>query len=192
MQQSNYKKIQAVLIFVLLILLVVGLFFLVKELFSSSKLNFTALITIVVSFATIFFSKQQEYKIKIANQLHEKKIPIYEKIIEFIFSIAFQKKLGEKKPSEKEVMKFFVNTTKDLVIWGSKDIIEAYGNFKEESQNLPNAENNSPMKILSKVEDLMFAIRKDLGHNDIGMKRGDIMRLYITDLSEHLNKSNTD
>ena len=188
MKQSNYNKLQVVLVFTLLCLLAIGCFFFLKGLFTNT-VNFTALVTIVVSFATVFFSKQQEYKIKIANQLHEKKIPVYEKIIEFIFSVTFQEKLGKKKLSEKEVMGFFVNTAKDLVIWGSKDIIEAFGKFREELQELPNSENNNPMKILNEVEDLMFAIRKDLGHEYIGTKRGDIMRLYITDLSNHLNKS---
>lgn len=189
MKQSDYKNLQQILVFILLILFVVGCFLFLKELLSSSnKLNYPALITIIVSFVTVFFSKQQEYKIKIANQLHEKKIPVYEKIIEFIFSVTFQEKLGEKNPSEKDIMKFFSNTSKDLVIWGSKDIIEAFGKFREKLQEL-SLENNNPMKILNEVEDLMFAIRKDLGHDYIGTKRGDIMRLYITDLQKY--KSNT-
>ena len=190
MKQSDYKNLQKILVFILLILFVIGCFIFFKELLNSSnKLSYPALITMVVSFITVFFSKQQEYKIKIANQLHEKKIPVYEKIIEFIFSVTFQEKLGEKKPSEKEIMKFFANTAKDLVIWGSKDIIEAFGKFREELQKT-SLENNNPMKILSEVEDLMFAIRKDLGHEYVGTKRGDIMRLYITDLPQYLKKSN--
>ena len=63
--------------------------------------------TVIVSVLTVMLSKRQEHKVETQAQLRERKVPVYEKIIEFIFTITFAKKLGKKQPSEKEMIKFF-------------------------------------------------------------------------------------
>lgn len=143
--------------------------------------------TILVSVITIMLSKRQEHKVEIESQLRQKKIPIYEKLIEFIFLITFAEKLGKKQPSEKEMIQFFADTTKDLVVWGSKDMVKAFGDFRENL--VSSTEGGEPKKVLATVEDLMFAIRKDLGHKHVGIKRGDILRLYISDLNNYFPKN---
>jgi len=57
--------------------------------------------TIFVSVATVMLSKRQEQKVEIAAQLRQKKVPVYEKIIEFIFLITFAAKLGKKSSNRK-------------------------------------------------------------------------------------------
>jgi hypothetical protein len=146
--------------------------------------------TILVSVVSVLFSKKQEHKVDIENQLREKKIPIYENIIEFIFLITFAEKLGKAQPSEKETIAFFADTTRDLVIWGSKDIVKAFGDFKDMLASF--AENGDTAGMLATLEDFLFAIRKDLGHKQTKVKRGDILRLYINDvdaLFPQLNKA---
>lgn len=137
--------------------------------------------TVFVSVATVMISKRQEQNVEIAAQLRQKKIPIYERMIEFIFRITFASKLGKKEPTEKEIIQFFADTTKDLVIWGSHDIVKAFGDFREAMMSIPNGGDTS--HVLASVEDFLFAIRKDLGHTS-KVKRGDILRLYINDLPE--------
>jgi formate hydrogenlyase subunit 3/multisubunit Na+/H+ antiporter MnhD subunit len=87
--------------------------------------------TVVVSVVTVMLSKRQEQKVEIENQLRVKKVPVYEKIIEFIFLITFAEKLGKKQPSEKEMIKFFADTTRDLVIWGSHRVGSYFVNSME-------------------------------------------------------------
>ena len=41
-------------------------------------------------------------------------------------------------------------------------------------------------KLMFGVEDLFRAIRKDLGHGDLLLQRGDILRLYINDVDTFL------
>lgn len=143
--------------------------------------------TILVSVITIMLSKRQEHKVEIEAQLRQKKIPIYEKLIEFIFLITFAEKLGKNQPSEKEMIQFFADTTKDLVVWGSKEMVKAFGDFRENLMS--SVEGGEPKKVLATVEDLLFAIRKDLGHKHVGIKRGDILRLYINDLNNYFPKN---
>ncbi len=141
--------------------------------------------TIFVSVATVMLSKRQEQKVEIAAQLRQKKVPVYEKIIEFIFLITFAAKLGKKAPTESETIQFFADTTRDLVIWGSHDMVKAFGDFREAMMSIPS--DGDSRHILASVEDLLFAVRKDLGHNS-RVKRGDILRLYINDLPDYFSK----
>lgn len=138
-----------------------------------------------VSVATVMLSKRQEQKVEIAAQLRQKKVPVYEKIIEFIFLITFAAKLGKRAPTESETIQFFADTTRDLVIWGSHDMVKAFGDFREAMMSIPSHGDSS--HILASVEDLLFAVRKDLGHNS-RTKRGDILRLYINDLPDYFSK----
>lgn len=185
--QKIKKVFQSIIGFILIALLIWGAYLLFKAvgaIFSSVDPKLAAGMiagsaTIFVSVITVLFSKKQEHKVDIQNQLREKKIPIYENIIEFIFLITFAEKLGKEQPSEQEMIKFFADTTRDLVIWGSKDIVKEFGNFRDTLTNL--ADTSDTTVMLACVEDLFIAIRKDLGHNVSGIKRGEILRLYIND-----------
>ncbi|WP_166835951.1 hypothetical protein [Rheinheimera pleomorphica] len=136
---------------------------------------------------------------EIKAQLRQKKVPVYERIIEFIFLITFAEKLGKKFPSEREMVQFFADTTRDLVIWGSKDMVKAFGDFRnqiivpqitsESSQINAGAKIAEASRIMGAVEDLLFAVRKDLGHSTAGVKRGDLLKLYINDVEKYFPQS---
>jgi len=184
------EKTQILIGLVILAALSIGAYFLLGKVWTLFKSIdpqlgaglIVASATVIVSVISILFSKRQEHKIDISNQLREKKLPIYEKIIEVIFLITFAEKIGKEQPSEEELIKFFADTTRDLVIWGSKDILVAFANFKDGIAELSEGENAA--KAMISVEDFLFALRKDLGHSD-SKKRGDILRLYINDLPEY-------
>ncbi|MDH0447474.1 MULTISPECIES: hypothetical protein [Shewanella] len=185
------KYVQTTLGLLVICGIVFAAYFLIKEVWSIFKSIdpqlsagiIAASATVLVSVFTVMFSKRQEHKVDIENQIRSKKIPVYEKIIEFIFQITFAEKLGKKQPSEKEMVKFFADTTRDLVIWGSQDMVSAFGDFKVGLAELES--NNDPAYVLSIVEDLLIALRKDLGHKQKDIKRGDILRLYINDIPDY-------
>ena len=190
---KKYLKILFALVFVLSF--VYGLYFCAVKFWAVFKSidptlaagMLAASATVFVSVLTVMLSKKQEHKVEIESQLRQKKVPIYEKIIEFIFLITFAEKLGKKQPTDKEMIKFFADTTRDLVVWGSKDMVKAFGDFREELMSAP--EGGDTTKVLATVEDLLFSIRKDLGHKVMGTKRGDILRLYINDVYDYFPKT---
>jgi hypothetical protein len=145
-----------------------------------------AFATILVSLITVLFSKHLERKAAILTHLREKKIPTYEKIIDFIFSITFAEKLGKEQLTEKEMVKFIAEITQELVIWVSDEMLEAFYKFRMMSiANTDNSPSN-PYGVLFIVEDLLLAIRKDLGHNNKNVSRGKILGLFINDLPKGL------
>lgn len=119
--------------------------------------------TVIVSLVSVLVSKYLERRANILAHLREKKIPTYEKIINFIFSITFADKLGKNRPTEKDVMQFMAEITQELVIWGSDDMLNAFYDFRKKSIENSYEETRNPYNVLFAVEDLLLAIRKDLG-----------------------------
>ncbi|WP_457602261.1 hypothetical protein [Nitratifractor sp.] len=137
--------------------------------------------TILVSVFTVIFSKYLERRSQILTQLREKKIPTYEKLINLIFGMVFSEKLGKKQLSEKELLKTMAEITQELIIWGSDEMIDAFYRFR-----IVSIENKDPYDILFAVEDLLLAIRKDLGHKNKEISRGKILGLFINDLPKQM------
>ncbi len=63
---------------------------------------------------------------------------------------------------------------KALLVWGSPDIIEAWNHFELVSEKSP-----TPDTMLTEMEKILRAIRKDLGHDDSQLKFGSIFALLI-------------
>lgn len=179
--------------FLLLGLLVLGSLFVIRWLIGGlagldARLSaglITASATVVVAVVSVLVSKHLEVKTSIRAQLREKKEPIYKELIDFIFDITFAQKLGKEVPAEEEMIEFLAGTTRDLVIWGSPEVVKAFADFKRVSQLYAGAPELTRHLMLG-VEDLFKAIRKDLGHGDLRLQRGDILKLYINDVDEYL------
>ena len=197
METDKQNRKQIALGLILLGLLVFGGYLLIAKIwdvFSSidPKLGaglVAASATILVSVFTVLVSKHLERKAEILALLREKKIPTYEKIINFIFNLTFAEKLGKKQPSEKEMIKFMAEITQELVIWGSDEMLEAFYKFRMASIENADGTVTDPYSVLFMVEDLLLAIRKDLGHKNKNISRGKILGLFVNDLPNELKKT---
>lgn len=185
------KRPQLLMSFTLLALLVVGMVFATRwalqgllkvdpELGAALATGFVAVVVTVLSVAV---SKYYERRSAVEQALREQKVPIYERLIDFVFRITFAEKRGETVPTEQEMVLFMTELTRDLVIWGSPDVIRSFSSFKRLSSS---AGSGSHIPIMFAVEDIFRAIRKDLGHGDTLLKKGDILAIYINDIDEYL------
>lgn len=189
---SNMKqdKKQIALGFILLAAIIYGGYLLIAKLWSifssvDPKLGVgivAASATVIVSLISVLVSKHLERKAQILAHLREKKVPTYEKIINFIFGLTFAEKLGKKQPTEKEMIKFMAEVTQELVIWGSDEMIDAFYKFRIKSIDNANGEQQNPNEILYTVESLLLAIRKDLGHENKNMPQGKLLGLFVNDI----------
>lgn len=187
---AKQSKKHLALGFFLLGAVVYGLYLLAAKLWSIfSSINPTlgagiiaASGTVIVTLISVLVSKHLERKAHVLAHLREKKVPTYEKIINFIFSITFAEKIGKKQPSDKEMIKFMAEITQELVVWGSDDMIDAFYKFRIQSIDSANGLPQEPHEILYTVEKLLLAIRKDLGHSNKNMPKGKLLGLFINDL----------
>lgn len=92
---------------------------------------------------------------------------------------------GEEKPEDKDMVRVFVNFNQEVMLWGSSDLIKSWAEFQKYFRTLgPSGEAGA--QVLLVFENLIRQIRKDLGHSNKGLRQGDLLRAFITDLDDHL------
>ncbi len=111
------------------------------------------------------------------------------KIINFIFSLTFADKLEKERPTENEMIKFMAEITQELVIWGSDEMLNAFYKFRMTSIENTGGDSSNPFGVLIMVEDLLLAIRKDLGHKNKNVSRGKILGLFVNDLPSEFKQT---
>jgi hypothetical protein len=137
----------------------------------------TAIATFIGSALTLVITKRWERRREIQQELRRQKTPLYEEFISFLFRLLMSSKAGQSL-TEEEMTSFMVKFTQGLTIWGSNEVIQKYGQFRQMSTDNPDA-----AKLTAAVEDILFSIRSDLGHPG-GLRRGDLLRLFINDLDK--------
>lgn len=139
----------------------------------------TALAVIVVAAIGYFANKSIETKKAVEQAVRPKKLELYQEFITFFLRV-----LGKdgvvKKPTEKEMQKFYVESTPLLITFASNNVIKKWGKLR-----LSMAENEG-QKSLFELESLLKDIRKDLGHSNTGFQKGDILRLFVNDIDDYL------
>ncbi len=138
--------------------------------------------TVMVSVISVLVAKSLEFKAVVAKEHREKKIPFYEEMIKFIFRLVFAEKLGFEPLTEKEMVKQMATFTENIVIWGADDVIHAWFVFRNHSIHSEKA----GTEIMFDIENLLLAIRKDLGHANKGLTKGKVLGLFINDIHEHI------
>lgn len=143
----------------------------------------TASVTFIIAVITVVLGKYYERRLTIEKELREKKIPIYSEFIEFYIDLFSQKR----EISTDEMEKYFVKFTKQLIIWGSDDVINKWSKFRVKLVN--NQENFSAFSDYEKIKEwmlefeaLLLAIRKDTGTKNSKMNSGDILRMFVNDM----------
>lgn len=139
--------------------------------------------TIFISVFTIVYAKSREHRLTIQKEQRAKKAEIYEKFIGLWFDILFSEKIGTQRPTEKDLLEFFHRFTKELIAWGGDNVIKQFSLFRtksaEQSEQLP-------IELFNIFEKMLFEIRTDLGHKNKNLKKGDLLKLFITDYEKTL------
>ncbi len=142
----------------------------------------TASATVLISVFSLIYSHRREQRRAIEHANREQKIPVYEEFIRVWFSGTFD--AGSLTPDD---WTDFVKTfTPKLVFWASDAVLRSYNDFRRAAMDIDVDQPQSDPTALFAFEDLLFAIRRDLGHSNDGLERGDLLRLYINDVDDHL------
>ncbi len=157
--------------------------------FSKITLNPNIIVALIAGLVTVsgyFISRYFERKKLIEQQIREQKLPVYEEFISFIFEIIMNVKEGTE-TDQKEMQTFMMNFTKKSIVWMSNDSLKSYSTWKKRSSEFSAGEKNyaDTMKQMVLLEDMFFEFRKDIGHSNRGLKRGDLLALFINDLHKY-------
>lgn len=157
---------------------------------NTDKVVVVALVTGFLSLFGILVSSTlgriYEYRYNVKKYQYEKKEDAYEDFINIYYGILDKARKNQPIDGEDTIIQLN-EFSKKLTLWGSNEVIKKWLKFRLNSVN----EVENPRDILLILEDILFAIRKDLGNrNKITrkLKHGDLLSFVINDISSHLKK----
>lgn len=136
--------------------------------------------TVLVSVLSVFIARHLERKREMEREIQLQKVPIYEDFVSTWLRYMFKDKPGADPMSEEELLQFFYRATQKLTIWGSDDVIRRWSRWRRlysDDDNPPD-----PQAAMFQFEDLLLAIRADLGHSNSKLETGDLLGLFINDI----------
>lgn len=141
--------------------------------------------TALISVWSLIYSKRWEQRVLVAQAQREQKLPLYEEFVQFWFMQTFFREDDEETDAA-EWKQFVGFTAQKFALWAADDVIRTYNAFKVTAA-IATQEGHEPNPVpLLAFEQLLLAMRRDLGHENKGLKQADLLRLYIVDIDEYL------
>ncbi len=132
---------------------------------------FVALFTGLVAIRGYSETKKREI---VARHFSEKK-NVYMKFIDMLIKVLKGQK--EETPVEQEdLVEAMYNFRGEMIIWGGADTINAFDKYIKNAELDDTTGECDPLLV---VDDLLRAMRKELGHNDDSLKRGRIVGMLL-------------
>lgn len=135
--------------------------------------------TIFAGLAAVIIT-QRQIKLREIQEAHrEKKIEIYSNFITAATTmVAAQNASLDIKPlSEKELISVMFNFKKEILLWGSPEVIKAQLKFQTLSHD-------GSSLILFAVNDIYKAMRNDIGLSNSGLSNNELIKLFMIDSDE--------
>ena len=153
--------------------------------------------TVLVSALAIFVGRYFERRMELEVATREKRIPLYEKFIEFWFRQLYAERLGEEPVSPEEMTRVMVDFTRDATFWASDSVILKWREVRmrfvllealREALSEAGAEPDDAATIepLFVFEEFLIALRRDTGYPNTRLGKGDILGMFIDDIGRYL------
>lgn len=136
-----------------------------------------ALITASLGLMGLWYAQWHSKSRDIAESHRSSKIEVYNLFFEIVE--AFQYSNAEADNLSIDLKKKFQALNRGLILWASPEVIKAYLNFRNVTQNDSGSKN-----ILLAVDKVYQAIRKDLSNSNLTLEKGDLIRLNLKDPNE--------
>jgi hypothetical protein len=143
-------------------------------------------VTVAVSITTLLVTKYLESRDRIRYENRARKIPVYEELVSFFFAILYRDRLRLKRMSDAELAKHFVDSAERVILWGSDDVVRDYVRFRQAA--IESSEGGPPEESMVTLEDLLYSVRRDLGHANAGLRRGDLLNMFINDIRDRIGE----
>lgn len=133
--------------------------------------------TFVVSVVSVVVGNLYVYYLRVRTETRRRKIPVYESLLEFIFRFLGASEVNPA-PTETEAREFMSRFNRDFMVWGDDRVLQAWVKWRKHMNSAPADTREATFLI----EDLVLAIRRDVGHNNRGLTEGDILTIFINDV----------
>lgn len=137
--------------------------------------------TVIVSVLTVVYNQRKTKQREIAESHRSQKIELYKRFMDEAV-VGLLRLVGKRSDKsiddedvQKEIEEFYFKFTGDVIVWGSPNVIKAYIAFRGSADQ---------KHILLKLDDMLRAIRHDLGNSNWALERGQLIGLFLTDPQE--------
>jgi hypothetical protein len=138
---------------------------------------------VLVAVLSAILSKRAEQRREIEQEQRAKKAQVYEAFLSHWFAVmrGVREELPEDERKEMDD-NYYGSVPPQMVAWASEAVLREYA-----AHAAPLGSEDEEGSIFD-FERVLFAIRKDLGHSNEGLQRGDLMRLFLTGVDELLEE----
>ncbi len=148
-----------------------------------------ALITGCVSIVTVIgggiANNYLAYRQRKGEYLREHRVQAYEKLIEIVYKMLMKSKKKEQYGAD-EMLSDMNDFNQSLTLWGSSKAIRLWDEWR-----LATVGKQPPAsELLFAMEKVLIQLRRDMGQGR-GLKKGDLLKLFINDVDALLDNSNS-
>ncbi len=148
-----------------------------------------ALITGCVSIVTVIgggiANNYLAYRQRNSEYLREHRAQAYEKPIEIVYKMLMKSKKKEQYSAD-EMLSDMNDFNQSLTLWGSSKAIRLWDEWRLATAG----KQPSASELLFAMEKVLIQLRRDMGQGR-GLKRGDLLKLFINDVDTLLSSSNS-
>lgn len=141
--------------------------------------------TVVAASITVAVGRYYERKQEMEQVRHAQQIEIFEEFVEFMFRILYQDRLQETTVTDSEMLATFVRFTRRLTMWAPDSIINSWAVVRRRFATAQ-ASGEPASAVLFDFEAFLIEMRKTVGYPDTQLGRGDLLRLFVDDIDQHL------
>jgi hypothetical protein len=129
--------------------------------------------------------RSEQARLREANR--DRMTPIYYELLGTITQIIESGKAGEGVDPDTEA--FFRDLkARQLMLGASSQMLVAFNKWQRRTAEIQKEDDNELGAVVA-WEELLLAIRADLGHRDSGLPRGELLRLFISDYDEYFGSA---
>jgi len=151
--------------------------------------------TVMVSVITVFAGRAYERRRTVEENLRSKKIEMYQNFLEFWFNMLHSSVAADSQQSPRQrgrqsidPVAFLRKFTRETMIWSSDEFLKEWSLFYRKIAQLDTDEIPSSVMLFD-FEEILLAIRKEFGHKNKGLQRGDLLGTFINDIDKYLGKT---
>ncbi len=146
--------------------------------------SITALVSVSVFTMGRYFEQRREVK----QRINLEKVGVYRRFFDFYFDLMTYEKIHGVPISPDKVLKDMLDFQKDIIFWGTDNVIRAYLDFKDESVRFdPGNDDKLPERLavtMTAVSKVLVEMRRDLGYSFTSLGPMDIARLQLSNDDE--------
>lgn len=142
-----------------------------------------AVATAALGVAGVVWQQRQSEKARLREAHRDRMTPVYHELLKRVWQQAGQ---GGEEPSE-EVVEFMRDLkARQLILGAPKEMIQAFNRWEREAK--ATQERGDSVAFVYAWEELLRAMRRDLGHDDSGLPLGELLRVFMNDLDTFLHE----